>query len=450
MLYEEEKGDMKIALGGDCALTRRLSVFQEKQYLELRNILHEADVRFVNLESAVHEFLEGHQNIAEGTYVTTEPFLLDELKWLGVNMVSTAGSHSYDYGEEGIIKSMQYLKQSGILQAGIGRHLREARSPVYLDTTKGRVALIAVSAHAPEWTIAGEQRPDTLGRPGVNPLRFKTVYVVDKETLENLKKLGKQLGIEAEKIRRMNQGFPIPEEPANQHTFLGYKFIQGDDTAVKTMPNEKDVLGNIKQIAEAKYMSDLVICSLHYHEMGGPKLLTAQLRSEIDEPADFVKIFAHRCIDEGADIFVGHGPQSPYGIEIYKGKPIFYSLGSFIFQCEVMRYLPEEAYSRYNLTHNDSPADFIKARYQNDTKGHPTDPLQWQQILACCSFKSKILDEIILYPLDLGYGKPRTQRGRPLLANQEMGERIIDRVNSISKKYGTKINFTKGAGIIRL
>jgi poly-gamma-glutamate capsule biosynthesis protein CapA/YwtB (metallophosphatase superfamily) len=441
---------LKIALGGDCTLTRRLSVFQEKRFLDLRKIMHEADVRFVNLESTVHEYLEGHHNIAEGTYETAEPFMLDELKWLGINMVSTAGSHSYDYGEEGILKTMQYLKQSGILQAGIGRHLREARSPVYLDTAQGSVALIAASAHTPEWSIAGEQRPDTSGRPGVNPLRFKTIYIVDKETLENVKKMGKKLGTEAEKMRRINLGFPIPEEPENQYTFLGYKFIQGDDTTVKTVPNEKDVLGYIKQIAEAKYMSDWVICSLHYHEMGGPKLLTAEHRSEVDEPADFVVNFAHRCIDEGADIFVGHGPQSPYGIEIYKGKPIFYSLGGFIFQGEMMRYLPEEVYSRYNLTSDDSPADFIKARYKNDTIGHPMDQQKWQQTLACCSFKSKTLEEIILYPLDLGYGKPRSQRGRPLLANQELGERIIDRIKGISKKYGTKIIFTKGAGIVRL
>lgn len=450
MLYEAEKGNILIALGGDCMPARRLSVFHEKRYLELRNILHQADVRFVNLESTVHEFLEGHHHIAEGTYITTEPFLLEELKWLGINLVSTAGSHTYDYGEEGIIKTMQYLKQSGILQAGIGRHLREARSPVYLDTAKGRVAMIAASAHTPEWSVAGEQRPDTPGRPGVNPLRFKTAYVVDKKTIQTLNRLGKMIGIEAEKIRRINLGFPIPEEPANQSTFLGAKFIQGDNTAVKTVPNEKDIIGNIKQIAEARYMSDFVICSLHYHEMGGPKLLTAQLRSEIDEPADFVKIFAHRCIDEGADIFVGHGPQSPYGIEIYKGKPIFYSLGSFIFQLEAMRYLPEEAYSRYNLTDNDSPADFIKARYQHDQKGHPADPQQWQQILACCNFKSKKLDEIILYPLDLGYGAPRSQRGRPVLADQKLGEKIIDRVSRISKKYGTKIIFSKGVGKIRI
>ena len=40
---------------------------------------------------------------------------------------------------------------------------------------------------------------------------------------------------------------------------------------------------------------------------------------------------AHLLIDAGADIIVGHSPHVPHGIEIYKGKPILYSLGNFIF-----------------------------------------------------------------------------------------------------------------------
>ena len=51
-------------------------------------------------------------------------------------------------------------------------------------------------------------------------------------------------------------------------------------------------------------------------------------------PADFIPIFARAVIDAGADVFVGHGPHVLRGIEIYKGKPIFYSLSNFIFQNE--------------------------------------------------------------------------------------------------------------------
>ena len=41
---------------------------------------------------------------------------------------------------------------------------------------------------------------------------------------------------------------------------------------------------------------------------------------------------AHQAVDAGAGIFVSHGPPLLHGIEIYRGKPIFYGLGGFFFQ----------------------------------------------------------------------------------------------------------------------
>jgi poly-gamma-glutamate synthesis protein (capsule biosynthesis protein) len=450
MLYEYESGLLNIALGGDFILSRRLSVFREERFLALRDVFGGADARFVNLESCVHEYLEGHHNIQEGTYPMTEPALLEDAKWLGINMVSCANSHSFDYGEEGVIVTNKYLDRSGIVHAGTGRNLREARSPAYLDTPKGRVGLLSVTAHFNEWAIAGEQRPDTPGRAGVNPLRFETQYVVGEEDMQYLRRLGAALGAEAAKERRRNQGFPVSADAPDRYGFLGNKFVIGEDFAIRTKPNDQDLQANLKQVREAKHMADWVVVSLHCHQMGGAALLTAQLRSQIEEIADFVKEFARRCIDEGADIFVCHGPQVPLGIEIYKGKPIFYSLGSFVFQLETVRYLPEEAYRRYGLSYEATPADFIQARYQGNTKGHPADPLQWEQIFAICKFDHKMLKEILLYPLDLGYGKPRSQRGRPILADEELGKKIVDRVKYLSKKQGTEVSFIEGRGVISI
>ena len=47
---------------------------------------------------------------------------------------------------------------------------------------------------------------------------------------------------------------------------------------------------------------------------------------------------AHWAIDQGADLFAGHGPHFLRGIEIYKNRPIFYSLGNFIFQNGTWNY----------------------------------------------------------------------------------------------------------------
>lgn len=41
--------------------------------------------------------------------------------------------------------------------------------------------------------------------------------------------------------------------------------------------------------------------------------------------------FARKLLDDGADIILGHHPHQFQGIEIYKGKPILYSMGNFMF-----------------------------------------------------------------------------------------------------------------------
>jgi poly-gamma-glutamate synthesis protein (capsule biosynthesis protein) len=73
-----------------------------------------------------------------------------------------------------------------------------------------------------------------------------------------------------------------------------------------------------KQIAENND-SDLIIAYMHY---GNEYLEYAN---------DDQKRISHELIDSGADVVIGSHPHVPQGFEMYKGKPIFYSLGNFIF-----------------------------------------------------------------------------------------------------------------------
>lgn len=451
MFYDAERGNFSMMLLGDIMPTRRLAVFGEARYLKLREVCASADATFANLETAVHRYLEGHQNISGGTYMTTEPHLLEDLKWLGVNLVSTANNHAFDYGEEGIMATCGYLDAAGIAHAGTGRHLREARAPAYLDTQRGRVALIAVTATMPAHAIAGEQRPDTPGRAGVNPLRHSLTHVVDQRGFDELRRLGAALGYDAARTRRENLGDArsrIGAQSASEYSFGNMRFESGDGFGLRTVGQKRDVEENLQQIKEARRMSDWVVVSLHCHELGGEKLLRAAQRSEIDELADFAVDFAHRAIEAGADIFVGHGPQEPFGVEIYQGRPIFYSLGTTIFELETPRFLAAEAYARYGLGAGAGPADFADVRYQNDRVGHPADANYWKQVVAKCEFQERKLARVDLYPLDLGFGKPRWQRGRPLLADENLGREIIDKVALLSWRRGTEVKWQDGRGVI--
>src|SRR5579871_3510449 len=98
-IYESEAGKLRLALCGDAMVTRRLRPYREESFLRLRSLLTGADCAFANLETLVHEYDEGMPGLNEGTFMTTEPRLLEDLKWLGINLVSCANSHTMDFGE---------------------------------------------------------------------------------------------------------------------------------------------------------------------------------------------------------------------------------------------------------------------------------------------------------------------------------------------------------------
>jgi poly-gamma-glutamate capsule biosynthesis protein CapA/YwtB (metallophosphatase superfamily) len=455
MLYEAEQGKVTLALCGDIMPSRRLAVFREPEFLALREILRGADACFANVESMVVRYGEGSPAIRTGTHMVTEPELLEDLKWLGFNMLSCANSHSLNFGEAGLLLQNQYLDAAGIAHAGTGENLRQASSPAYLDTHNGRVALIAATAHLPsEQNRAANQRVDFPGKPGVNPLGFETTFVVDRESFAALRRLGASLGFDRQRQRVADHSFHTEGEigAANdiEYKYRGDRYQLGETFDIRTACDENDVEENLRQIREARRQADWVIVSLHNQDMMGRSWLTAQKRTEITVQPDFVRDFAYRCIDAGADVFAGHGPHILMGIEIYRGKPIFYSLGNLIMQNETLRHIPAYPFERFGLDPRSTPSDFFDHRTAGGTKGHPASPEFWQSMVAVCRFEQQQLKEIELHPLDMGFGRPRPQRGRPLLADEKLGTTILERVARISELFGTRIEQRNGRGVIHI
>jgi poly-gamma-glutamate capsule biosynthesis protein CapA/YwtB (metallophosphatase superfamily) len=449
-----DSGPLSIAFGGDCLLTRSLSVFREPRFLELQRLITGCDAGFVNLDASVHTYLDGPhaQHDGGGTYMTTEPRLLQDLRWMGINLLSCGSSHADDYGWDGIMETMRHLDAAGIAHAGSGRHLAEARSPAYLDTASGRIALVAATLQFNPAARAGAQRPDTAGHPGVNGIRNHPEYVVSPEVLDLARRLGAAVGVDAARRREQFQGAPGgDDEPEDRYELFGRLFhggAEGAEPELRWRGNAQDIEATLRQVECARSMADLVIFSLHCHQQGGRGLLTAARRSEIGEPCDLAVDIAHRAIDAGADVFVGHGPQIPMGIEMYRGKPILHGLGTFVFQLETVRFLPQEAYDRYGLGTEASPADFIEARYQGDTRGHTADRAQWEQALSICRFEGGALRAITLHPLDLGFRQARTRRGRPVLAEGEVAARVIGRVTELCARYGVRVEERGGVATV--
>jgi poly-gamma-glutamate capsule biosynthesis protein CapA/YwtB (metallophosphatase superfamily) len=451
--YQSEKGNFTIALAGDTMLTRKLTPFKEERFLKLREILRSADATFANLEGTVHTWDEGTPGITQGTFMTTDPKLLEDLKWLGINLVCCANNHAFDYGEDGVLANIKHLDAAGMVHAGSGKNLAEARAPGYLDTPNGRVALVAATATFRQWNQAGEQRPDLRGRPGINPLGFQTTYSVDANAFAQLQRISRELGFEKSHERARKHFYSdkeIPGAKSLELNLLGNRYVMGEGFSIATEANERDLRDNLRWLREARRQADWVVVSVHCHEFGGPSLLTASTCAELEESADFVTKFAHQAIDAGADIVVGHGSHFPMGIEIYQDKPIFYSVGNFVFQNETVSFFPADAYERFDLDLKATPSDFLDARTDGGKKGHPSDPAYWENMFAVCEFSSNKLKQIRVHPIDQGFGRPRPQRGRPVLAEAEVVNRVIERVTRLSERYGTKIVNKGDVGLIQL
>ena len=151
-----------------------------------------------------------------------------------------------------------------------------------------------------------------------------------------------------------------------------------------------------------------------------------------------------------SDIFTGAGPHYLRGIEIYKNRPIFYSLGNFIMQNETVDWIPAEAYRNFKLGAEHTPGDYFEDRSDGGKRGFPSDPVFWQALLPVCRFQARKLAEIKLYPVDLGYQRPIPQRGRPVLAEGDIAQQILEWVRDLSKPFGTTIEIAGGVGTIKL
>jgi poly-gamma-glutamate capsule biosynthesis protein CapA/YwtB (metallophosphatase superfamily) len=452
-LYSAERGDLSIALIGDVMLNRRIRLHDEPQFLKLRDILQKADAAFANLETTVRNEDEGTPTLSYATYTTMPPEMLDELKWLGINLLSAANNHAYDFNEGGVLATIAHLERAGLAFAGLGRNLTKARAPGYLDTRNGRVGLVATTTTFYPWSRAGEARPDMPGRAGINPLGFKVTYQVPSQQLGVLRDISAALGFAKESERRRKHFYSDKEAGGGKGEevhLLGSVFTAGEKASFVGHADPADLSGNLKWIREARRQADWVVASVHSHDFAFSSMSTANRQSEMTNPIECVREFACKAIDEGADLVVGHGSHTVLGIEIYKGRPILYGVGNFLFQNETITAFPADSYERFDLSSEATPADFLDARTDRDRKGHPSDPAFWEGVAAVCDFQERKLKRIRLYPVDVGFGRPRAQRGRAVLAGGAVAQKILDRIATLAEPFGTVVKRSGDVGAVEI
>lgn len=420
-----------LAATGDTVITRRVSVYEDyPAFKNLVAVIRAAEAGFTNLEISLfrmEDFSGYPQAESGGIWFVGPPEAAQDLKWMGFNLFNRANNHAAEYGVEGMIETDRLLDSLSLVHAGTGMTLGEASQPRYLDTSKGRFALIGLATTFTPMSRAADARPGARGRPGVNALRVERRYELNPQETKELRQIVRDLGGQ------------IPEVEDAAVEFADIKFMPGKATKVVEKVNSRDEERILRSVRNATRQADFVIVTSHSHEPD----------EEVLTPPTFLVEFIKKCIDAGADAFIVHGPHQLRGIEIYKGKPIFYSLGNFIFQNETSDNLPSDLYELYGLGEESLPADAMSARYKNGTVGFPASPIWYESVVAVPHFKGHELTELRLYPIDLGQKAPRSQRGTPQIASEPLARKIVQRLATLSAPFGTKIVFENGVGIGR-
>ena len=426
---------LTLALTGDSILQRRLMSFDPK-VAPLFDIIRGADLAFTNLEVLPNDYRGDPALESGGSHFGAPAWVLDELLEAGFDLFATAHNHSLDYSIAGLRHALEAMAARGMTAAGTGVNLEEARRPAYHPHPHGTASLLSCSATFAKGQEASAQRPDMPGRPGLNPLRYDTVYEVTGGQMAMLREVADQLGLEKNRQAYINLGFLFPPDDPAVFPIGDFNFREAAETAVVTTPKQKDMDGIARWVREARGLSDVVVMSVHAHEQAGDK----------ETPAAFLPVFARAMIDAGADVVVGHGPHLLRGMELYEGKPIFYSLGNFIGQNELVPRLPSDSYDRFRADAEATPGMVYRKRTDNDRRGFPSDARYWESVVAVCDFEDGRFAGVTVHPVTLGLGEAAHARGRPRLAVGEEGARILGRFAVLSQGFGTKVMVEGGVG----
>lgn len=440
-----------LAATGDSIIARRISQIEDKRFRGLAEVLRQADGRATNLEITCPAPPLMPSVAYPGIPLLCEPAILDELSWYGFNLFNVANNHAADYSHIGLVDTMRELDRRGLSYAGGGLTLGAARAPAYVDTRAGRIAILGATASNTLLTMAADPNAEVGGRPGVSPLRFRTEYRLPDDELGSLSRIAAKLGLTAIADRRRAfgtvprhsgyDGLARQEGVGDELFFLGNKFVSAAAPCVATYYHEDDVAGIERRIYEARRQADLVVMNIHCHESRGGDWNSI-------EPPDFLTAACHRFIDAGADVCVGHGPHRLRGIELYRGKPIFYSLGNFFFMLESIPRFPTEYYLDNGMPATATSADMHDLRTiaaDGRPKGFAAAATYWETIVPLCEFGASGLSTVRLYPVELTHGTGRASAGVPRLAEGERADAILEKVAALSADFGVSVGQREGA-----
>jgi hypothetical protein len=371
-LLREEPGDIVITCVGDMIFNEQISRLVEPERAQLLRIMQEADIAYGNLEFSIN----GHPELQRPFYNFRAP---EEFAWevaaIGINLVSMANNHALDFGPEGLSDCLRALDHAGIAHAGAGNTLAAAHAPATMKV-QSRKTTFALLSYMRYWT--NKYRSRDAAAP--------SLATIDPAVILTAAADGKVEALEGP--------------------------LEGD---VKTMEDD---------IVLAKRHNDFVLAALHNHDVSHHRAYGIQDTTPAND-----QIMYRRAIDAGADMVIGSGPHVLRGIEIYKGKPIFFSISDFIYQYRTPDKIPVD------LIHQrdgeiDRPAN-VSVWDRRDA------PQTFEGVLLRLTINGDKLKRIELIPVVIDDEGPLY--GVPRLAGEKRGGEIIATLQRLSQPADTRI-----------
>lgn len=302
--------------------------------------LREADLFFGNLEAAVTD--RGRPSDFKGEGAATfksEDRMFPAYTYAGLDAVGLANNHSMNYGTEGLLRTIELLEAAGIAHAGGGSNVSMAREPAVVDRKGNRIAFLSYSSVFVPPFAARENRG------GIATVRVSTAY-----------------------------------EPQPRLTE-----VPGSPPIIRTFPDPGDAAAMREDVHKTRQVADVVVVSWHWG--------LSPASGGVGQIVSYQEEMAHAAIDAGADLVLGHHPHVLQAIEVYKGKPIFYSMGNFAF-------------------------DLFRGRAQTTA-------------LARCLVRDGKILELSYIPALIN------EDAQPSLVDTNKGASIVEHVRTISRIYGT-------------
>lgn len=430
-------GRFTVAAVGDLIIRQPLSQFDDEGLQAALDIIRNADVAVGNFEgslSRTKEFdgpMRGFMGVHE---------VAPDIREMGFDLMNRANNHLLDSEYEGMFATNELLEEAGLVIAGAGQNLEQAAAPSYLELPSGRVSFVGM--HTPNGVasrrLAASYRAGNLGgKPGLNMLNFSSQIVLTGEQVDMLRQIRDQLFDTAGYYD--NPRTQPRNEPDNLLEFYSSASGREDPVFRVALPgeipgtidyemNRRDLDRILQSIRAGKFYSDFAVATIHAHQS---QSVIENFHLATRPPAFYIDL-AHQAIDNGADIWVGHGVHTLRGVEIYNGKPIFYGLGEFVRQMN------------WNLEAQMGLSD-INSRERTG----PT-PQSLESLLTLSIYQDGDLVEVLLYPIELRHRGPNSQLGIPRIAPPEMGLAILQRVQRLSQELGTEIDIRDNVGVIRV